>query len=144
MRNGIFVIAREAKQSTPSFTPSLASLSTSSVIDLHPQSATVNFIAAKTRIAVTSGNGTSTGIDQIVASNPSAVALRQPFRDFAKAVISQNFDALLTAGVRILAFQAKVIVELEEDQLRMRLTDAALTLRRDEIVNLLELVSDIP
>ena len=83
-RNGIFVIAREAKQSTPSFTPSLASLSTSSVIDFHPQSATVNFIAAKTRIAVTSGNGTSTGIDQIVASNPSAVALRQPFRYFAK------------------------------------------------------------
>src|ERR1700686_3846892 len=86
--------------------------SSSSVMDLHPQSATVNFIAAKTRNAVTSGNGTSTGIDQIVASDPSAVALRQPFRDFAKAAISQNFDALLTASVRILAFQAKVIVEL--------------------------------
>jgi len=50
MRKGIFVVAREPKQSTPSFTPSLASLSTSSVIDFHPQSATVNFIAAKTRM----------------------------------------------------------------------------------------------
>jgi hypothetical protein len=41
----------------------VASLSTSSIIDLHPQSATVYLIAAKTRIAVTSGNGTSTGVN---------------------------------------------------------------------------------
>src|SRR5882724_2316810 len=51
----------------------------SSVIDLHPQSADVDFIAVKTRRAVTSSNRARAGIDQIVAADPRAVALRQPF-----------------------------------------------------------------
>ena len=49
-----------------------------SVIDLHPQSPDIDFIAAKTRCAVASGNRTGTGVDQIVAADPGAVALRQP------------------------------------------------------------------
>jgi hypothetical protein len=44
----------------------------SPAIDLHPQSADIDFIAAKTRSAVASGNGAHTGIDQIVASDPRA------------------------------------------------------------------------
>jgi hypothetical protein len=36
-------------------------------IDLHLQSADIDFIAAKTRSAVASGNGARTGVDQIVA-----------------------------------------------------------------------------
>jgi hypothetical protein len=51
----------------------------SSIIYLHPQSPDVYFIAAKTRIAVASRNGARAGVDQIVTSNPRAVALRQPF-----------------------------------------------------------------
>jgi hypothetical protein len=38
-------------------------------IDLHLQSADTDFIAAKTRCAVTRGNGARTGIDQMVASD---------------------------------------------------------------------------
>ena len=41
-------------------------------IDLHLQSTDIDFIAAKTRSAVASGNGAHTGIDQIVASDPRA------------------------------------------------------------------------
>jgi hypothetical protein len=37
-----------------------------------PQSADIDFIAAKTRGAVASGNDVHTGIDQIVASGPRA------------------------------------------------------------------------
>jgi hypothetical protein len=44
----------------------------SSAIDLHLQSADIDFIASKTRSAVASGNGARTGIDQIVASDPRA------------------------------------------------------------------------
>ena len=36
------------------------------------------------------------------------------------------------------------MAELAEDQLRMGLTDGRLTIRRDEIVDFLDLVSDIP
>jgi hypothetical protein len=39
-----------------------------SAIDLHLQSADIDFIAAKKRSAIASGNGARTGIDQIVAS----------------------------------------------------------------------------
>jgi hypothetical protein len=46
----------------------------SSAIDLHPQPADIDFIAAKTRSAIASGNGARTGIDQIVANDPRAVA----------------------------------------------------------------------
>jgi hypothetical protein len=48
-----------------------------SAIDLHLQSVDIDFIAAKTRSAVASGNGARTGIDQIVASDPRAMTLRQ-------------------------------------------------------------------
>jgi hypothetical protein len=44
----------------------------SPAIDLHLQSADIDFIAAKTRSALASGNGAHTGIDQIVASDPRA------------------------------------------------------------------------
>jgi len=44
----------------------------SSAIDHHPQSATIDFIAAKTRSAVARSNGARTGIDQIVAFDPRA------------------------------------------------------------------------
>jgi hypothetical protein len=47
----------------------------SSAIDLHPQPADIDFIAAKTRSAVASGNGARTGIDQIVANDPRAVGV---------------------------------------------------------------------
>jgi len=40
-------------------------------------------------------------------------------------------------------FKAHFVVELWEDQLRMGLTDGSLTIRRDEIVDLPDLVSDI-
>jgi hypothetical protein len=50
----------------------------SSIIYLHPQSPDIDFIAAKTCIAVASRNGARTSVDQIVASDPRAVALRQP------------------------------------------------------------------
>jgi hypothetical protein len=40
-----------------------------SAIDLHLQSADIDFITAKTRRAVASGNGARTGIDQMVASD---------------------------------------------------------------------------
>jgi hypothetical protein len=43
-----------------------------SAIDLHLQSADIDFIAAKTPSAVASGNGARTGIDQMVASDPRA------------------------------------------------------------------------
>jgi hypothetical protein len=46
-----------------------------SVIYLHPQSPDIDFIAAKTRIAVVSRNGARTGVDQIVTSDPRAVAI---------------------------------------------------------------------
>jgi hypothetical protein len=36
------------------------------------QSADIDFIAAKTRSAVASGNGARTGIDHMVASDPRA------------------------------------------------------------------------
>jgi len=48
-----------------------------SAIDLHLQSVDIDFIVAKTRSAVASGNGARTGIDQIVASDPRAMTLRQ-------------------------------------------------------------------
>jgi hypothetical protein len=41
-----------------------------SVICLHTQSAAVDFIAAKTRIAVAGRDGARTGVDQIVAADP--------------------------------------------------------------------------
>jgi hypothetical protein len=47
----------------------------SSAIDLHPQSADIDFIAAKTRSAVASGNGARTGIDQNVANDLRAVSV---------------------------------------------------------------------
>jgi hypothetical protein len=40
-----------------------------SAIDLHLQSVDIDFIAAKTRSAVASGNGARTGTDQMVASD---------------------------------------------------------------------------
>jgi hypothetical protein len=40
-----------------------------SAIDLHLQSADIDFITAKTRRAVASGNGARTGIDQMVVSD---------------------------------------------------------------------------
>jgi hypothetical protein len=45
--------------------------------NLSPQSPTIDFIAAKTCIAVASRNGARTGVDQIVTSDPRAIALRQ-------------------------------------------------------------------
>src|SRR5207253_2400282 len=98
-----------------------------SVIDLHPQAATVDFIAAKTRIAVTRGNGARTGIDQIVAADPSAVALRQPFRKFDETPVGQVLDALITAKRRLLSIEAKLIAEIPEDQFRVCLADGRLT-----------------
>jgi hypothetical protein len=44
-----------------------------SAIDLHLQSVDIDFIVAKTRSAVASGNGARTGI----ASDPRAMTLRQ-------------------------------------------------------------------
>jgi hypothetical protein len=41
----------------------------SSAIDLHLQSVDIDFITAKTRSAVASGNGAHTGIDPMVASD---------------------------------------------------------------------------
>ena len=115
-----------------------------SVIDLHPQAATVDFIAAKTRIAVTRGNGARTGIDQIVAADPSAVALRQPFRKFDETPVGQVLDALITAKRRLLSIEAKLIAEIPEDQFRVCLADGRLTVGRDEFVDFPDLVSDIP
>jgi hypothetical protein len=43
-----------------------------SVICLHPQFPTIDFIAAKTRIAITRGDRARAGIDQIVAADPRA------------------------------------------------------------------------
>ena len=63
----VFAGVPESKSALPSL-----------VIYLHPQAATVDFIAAKTRIAVTRGNRARAGVDQIVASDSRAVALRQP------------------------------------------------------------------
>jgi hypothetical protein len=40
-----------------------------SAIDLHLQSADIDFIAAKTRSAAATGNGSRTGIDRMVASD---------------------------------------------------------------------------
>jgi hypothetical protein len=50
-----------------------------SVIYLHPQSPGIDFIAAKTRIAVPRRNGACAGVNQIVTSDPRAVTFRQPF-----------------------------------------------------------------
>ena len=51
---------------------------------------------------------------------------------------------MITAKRRFLAFQAKRIAELAEDQFRMSLADARLAIRRDEVVDFPDLVSDIP
>src|SRR2546423_13791946 len=50
----------------------------------------------------------------------------------------------MTAKLRLLSCKAMLIAKLPEDQLRMCLADARLTIRRDEIINFLDLVSDIP
>src|SRR5216683_71095 len=87
---------------------SLARFSVSlSVIYLHPQSTTIDFITVKTCIAVASRNGARTGVDQIVAADPRAVALRQRDRllpgrrrDFArlglKPYVELRFQAAFT------------------------------------------------
>src|SRR5205814_9704117 len=54
-------------------------MSVVSKIYLHPQASDIDFIAAATCFAVTSRNGAGTGVDQIVRSDPRAVALLQPF-----------------------------------------------------------------
>jgi hypothetical protein len=57
------------------FVPLASKALPSSTIDLHPQSADIDFIAAKTRSAAASGNGARTGIDQIVANDLRAVGV---------------------------------------------------------------------
>src|SRR4051812_21377861 len=113
-------------------------------IYLHPQSPDIDFIAAETCFAVTSRNGARAGVDQIVTSDPRAIALLQPFWEFDKALIGQQPDALITAKLRLLLCKAMLIAKLPEDQLRMRLGDRGLKIRRDEIINFLDLVSDVP
>src|SRR5437868_9594999 len=72
------------------------------------------------------------------------MASRQPLRNFDEALVGQQLDALITAKGRLLSLRAKLTAELTEDQFRMRLADDSLTLRRNEIVDFPDLVSDIP
>jgi hypothetical protein len=51
----------------------------SSVIYFHPQSPAIDFIAAKTRLAVASRNGACTGINQIITSGSRSIALSEAF-----------------------------------------------------------------
>src|SRR5438045_688895 len=50
----------------------------------------------------------------------------------------------MTAKLRLLSCKAMLMAKLPEDQLRMCFADARLTIRRDEIINFLDFVSDVP
>src|SRR4029077_18826758 len=113
-------------------------------MDRHPQSPDIDLVTAQTRRAVARGNRAGAGVDQVVAADPGAMTLRQPFCQFDKTALGQMPDALFAATRRFLAFQATLVTQIAEDQLGMRFTDARLTLRRDVIVDFPDLVPDVP
>src|SRR2546429_1188716 len=116
----------------------------SSIVYFHPQSANVRLIATEKLIAVTGGNRAGARIDQIIAPDPRAITLRQPFRDFDEAAVDNKVDALVAPRGRLLSAETQRTRESLEDQLRVRLTNHCLTFRRHEVVDLLDLVFDVP
>ena len=68
-----------------------------SIIDRHSQSTWISLISANALRAVPRRDRAGAGIDEIVAGDAGAVALRQPSLDLGEAPVSQQLNTLLAA-----------------------------------------------
>src|SRR4051794_21913735 len=117
---------------------------TASIIDLHPQAARVGLLSAEPLRAVACRDGAGTGVDEIVTANAGAVSLSQPFRQTRDAALLQECDALLAALCRGLLCEPGPPSQIPKNQFRMRFADGRLPLRRHDLVDVPDLVPDVP
>jgi hypothetical protein len=116
----------------------------SAVIYFHAQSTIIDLVFSESGVGVPSGNRANASINQIITADSGSTAPSKPSLNIRKSLFNQNFDPLIAAYSRLLPFQVNPAVENPENEFGMRLANGYLTIRRDEIIDFLYFVPNIP
>ena len=86
-----------------------------SIVDLHPQTARIDLLAADALRAVARRDRAGAGVDEIVAADTGVPTQLQPSAKLTEAALLKKFYALLPAVRRILRLELLPIREIPED-----------------------------